>query len=99
VVYLLLVILAFVIGLIIQWPLGLIAELIAHRNPSQTLPLIAAMQAAGGFVSTSLVGPLVSIALTLIYYDQRVRKEGFDLELMMARLQPGQQPMIAGQNP
>lgn len=99
VIYLLLVLLAFVVGVIIEWPLGFIAELIAHRNPAQTLPLIEAMQAAGGFVSTSLVGPLVTIALTLIYYDQRVRKEGFDLELMMARLQPGQQAVIAGQNP
>jgi hypothetical protein len=38
------------------------------------------MQAVGIFVSTSLVGALATIALSLIYYDQRVRKEGFDLE-------------------
>jgi len=35
------------------------------------------------------VGPLATIALTLIYYDERVRKEGFDLQLMMASLQSG----------
>jgi hypothetical protein len=43
----------------------------------------------GTFISTSLVGPLATIALTLIYYDQRVRKEGFDLQLMMSTMQPG----------
>lgn len=35
----------------------------------------------------SLVGPLLTIALTLLYYDQRVRKEGFDLQLMMSNLE------------
>ena len=99
VIYVLLGLLAFVVGLIIEWPMGIIGQLIAHRNPAETLPLVEAMQAAGGFVSTSLVGPLVTIALTLIYYDQRVRKEGFDLELMMARLQPGPETVIAGPNP
>jgi len=28
----------------------------------------------------------LTIALTLQYYDSRIRKEGFDLELMMAGL-------------
>lgn len=32
----------------------------------------------------TLLGPLFPIAITLIYYDQRVRKEGYDLERMMA---------------
>jgi hypothetical protein len=27
--------------------------------------------------------PIYSIALTLIYYDQRIRKEGYDIERMM----------------
>jgi hypothetical protein len=48
---------------------------------------ILGMQAIGIFVSTSLVGALATIALSLIYYDQRVRKEGFDLQLMMSTLE------------
>jgi len=47
------------------------------------------MSALGNFASTSLVGPLLTIALTLIYYDERVRKEGFDLQLMMSTLEGG----------
>jgi hypothetical protein len=32
--------------------------------------------------------PLVNCALTVAYYDQRVRKEGFDLEVLATTLQP-----------
>lgn len=38
------------------------------------------------FLSLSLVTPLITIALSLTYYDQKVRKEAFDLEHMMAML-------------
>jgi hypothetical protein len=34
-------------------------------------------------VSSSLVGPIYPIALTLFYYDQRIRHEGYDIERMM----------------
>jgi hypothetical protein len=40
----------------------------------------------GGFVSQCLVGPLLTIALSLVYYDERVRKEAFDLEHMLTQL-------------
>lgn len=45
------------------------------------------ISAIGSFLSTSFVGPLLEIAFTLIYYDERVRKEGFDLQLMMSNLE------------
>jgi len=32
---------------------------------------------------TTLLGPIFPIALTLFYYDQRIRQEGFDIERMM----------------
>jgi len=38
------------------------------------------------FVSRSLVGALGTIAISLVYYDQRVRKEAFDLQLMMSTI-------------
>jgi hypothetical protein len=40
----------------------------------------------GGFVSQALLGPISTIALTLVYYDVRVRKEAFDLQHMMEHL-------------
>ena len=38
------------------------------------------------FLSNSLVGPVITIALALLYYDERVRKEAFDLQMMMQSL-------------
>lgn len=38
------------------------------------------------FLSMSLVTPLLTISLSLTYYDQRVRKEAFDLQHMMSML-------------
>jgi len=35
-------------------------------------------------LSSILFGPVSAIALTLVYYDQRVRKEAFDIEHMMS---------------
>src|SRR5471032_1345354 len=40
----------------------------------------------GSFINQSLIAPILTIALTLVYYDERVRKEAFDLEHMMRQL-------------
>ena len=98
VISLLIIVLVFVISAVIEWPLGLLVALFGYRHPGNFLALVQALQAAGNFVSTCLVGPLATIALTLIYYDQRVRKEGFDLQLMMANLQPAPDMAPAGLN-
>jgi len=50
-----------------------------------------------GFVVQALTYPINGIALTLFYYDQRIRHEGFDIEWMMQRagmlaLTPAQPP-------
>jgi len=41
-------------------------------------------------LASILTAPLFPIAITLIYYDQRIRLEGFDVEWMM--LQAGYAP-------
>jgi hypothetical protein len=38
------------------------------------------------FIGGVLTGPLATIGMSLVYYDERVRKEAFDLQLMMAGL-------------
>lgn len=40
----------------------------------------------GRFIAGVLTGPLATVAMSLVYYDERVRKEAFDLQLMMAAL-------------
>ena len=48
--------------------------------------LSAALVHLANFVAGALTGPLITVALSLLYYDERVRKEGLDLQLMMAAL-------------
>ena len=76
---------AFLLRLLVMMP----APFYGARDFARAQAEYQVLQAVGIFVSISLVGPLATIAMTMIYYDQRVRKEGFDLQLMMAALQPG----------
>lgn len=48
---------------------------------------------ASEFLGTMIAGPIATIAMALVYYDERVRKEAFDLQLMMEAI--GQaQPIV-----
>ncbi len=40
----------------------------------------------GGFISGTLIMPMLNIALSIAYYDERVRKEAFDMQFMMAAM-------------
>jgi hypothetical protein len=58
--------------------------LFAFKHRGQPLPLgWLALQQLAGFVVNTFIGPIYSTGLTLFYYDQRIRKEGFDIEWMM----------------
>jgi len=46
----------------------------------------------GEFLGRTFAGPIATIAPALIYYDARVRKEAFDLQLMMESM--GQPPAL-----
>ena len=58
------------------------AEYFLH-DPSRWASVLSIL---GTFLPGLFVAPLIMVALTLVYYDLRVRKEGFDLQLMMAAL-------------
>jgi hypothetical protein len=45
---------------------------------------------ASSLISGVLLSPLPAIAMSLVYYDERVRKEAFDLQVMMAALETPQ---------
>ncbi len=47
-----------------------------------------------GFLGGTLAGPIATIAIALVYYDERVRREAFDLQVMMESI--GQAPPSAG---
>lgn len=58
--------------------------LYAFRHLGQPLPMgMLTIQQIAAFATNTLIGPIYSTGLTLFYYDQRIRKEGFDLEWMM----------------
>jgi Membrane domain of glycerophosphoryl diester phosphodiesterase len=48
--------------------------------PTLAMQIVASL---GGSLSGAFVLPIYSIALTLFYYDQRIRKEGYDVEWLM----------------
>jgi hypothetical protein len=52
------------------------------------------------FIAGALTGPLATIGVSLLYYDERVRKEAFDLQLMMLSLEaPGLPPAAPAPTP
>jgi hypothetical protein len=75
---------SFVITYTLQFVLLLIIYLIAIATH---LKLLANIYTALPYTTATLVqtllGPIYPIALTLFYYDQRIRHEGFDIERMM----------------
>jgi hypothetical protein len=51
----------------------------------QTMPIgLTVLSQIISVATNTFVGPILSTGLTLFYFDQRVRKEGYDIEWMMA---------------
>jgi Membrane domain of glycerophosphoryl diester phosphodiesterase len=91
-IYFLFIVLMYIVILLWEVPvfaaIGIFAR--SHR-PMTVLPVWTQIAfPVCTFLSQCLVGPLLTIALSLVYYDQRVRKEAFDLELMMSTLDSAQ---------
>jgi len=69
---------------IFQMPFTIAMMFTAMRgHPSA---LLAFATAAAGAVGSAVTGPISMIAIVLLYYDSRVRKEAFDLQFMMSSL-------------
>jgi hypothetical protein len=80
----------FLLGLliaVIQIGLVLLAQvffIVAAVKSHGELPVwVRVLQQIVGFLTNSFIGPMYATGLTLFYYDQRVRKEGYDIEWMM----------------
>lgn len=79
-IYIVFVLLAAILGGV----LGAVAGGVGTLIPNATVRLILIYLA--GFVGSVLTGPLATIGIGLVYYDERVRKEAFDLQFMMSSL-------------
>jgi len=80
----------FLLGLLvvaIQIGLGLITQTLfvvaALKHHGELPATIRVAQQLVAFCTNTFVGPIYATGFTLFYYDQRVRKEGFDIEWMM----------------
>jgi Membrane domain of glycerophosphoryl diester phosphodiesterase len=70
--------------------------LLQKNNPSMVLVYMGLAQ-VGAFIANVLVTPVMTIASSILYYDLRVRKEAFDLQLMLAPLSgPLARPVTGG---
>lgn len=90
-IFLLVGCLSYVALLLLQAPFMALAvrSAASHQSPSFGLEVL---QYLAAFVSQVLIGPIATIALSLMYYNLRVRKEAFDIQHLMASLGPSLSP-------
>jgi Membrane domain of glycerophosphoryl diester phosphodiesterase len=70
-----------------------VASALAHGQVGTKWVLL---QQFGAFLAGTISTPISIIAISLVYYDQRVRKEAFDLTLMMEAIGQAPPPMAMG---
>jgi hypothetical protein len=87
VIFLLVWCLSYAVAIIFQLPFMMAAVNAAKTH--QTLSFgMQFLEHLAGFASQVLVGPIATIAFSLMYYNLRVRKEAFDIQHLMASLGP-----------
>jgi predicted membrane protein len=71
----------FVFGIIVE-----IYETNFHHGPSALIDTAAMIMIYAGLLTAkTMVKPIYVIALTFLYFDLRIRKEGYDIEKMMEK--------------
>ena len=83
----------FIVGVmqaVIGFALGFLFGLIASAVTSGDVQL--AVVSAGSTLLQALISPITTIAIVLLYFDLRVRKEGLDLEQLAQQTSPGPAP-------
>lgn len=91
------ILLLFVMGAVCGWmlswlvsvPVLIAVAVIPGLNSPQHAQMVGSLVLfstyGAGFAVQALVRPVYGIALVLFYYDQRIRKEGYDIEWMMEK--------------
>jgi hypothetical protein len=82
-VYLLTAVMSAVLASVLQIPAYFSLNIFSMKPGMQITPMFMFWSLLGGFLGRTLASPIATIAIALLYYDQRVRKEAFDLQLMM----------------
>jgi len=81
VIYFLYFVLLYAAAFLFMTPFGVVVAMYS-KDPGMLLLSMGLLQVAN-FLAGILVGPFLLIATSIFYYDLRVRKEAFDLQLMM----------------
>ncbi len=101
-IYLLYFVLAWGVIAVFQFPFTVMV--VASARHGQVAVLWTVLMQIGSFLGGSLVAPVSTIGFALFYYDLRVRKEAFDLQMMMQAIGaapeppaiPGSAPSLSG---
>lgn len=80
-IYLLYVCMLYALMFFFAIPFGIMVAVFA-KDPAMLRTSMALLQ-VGNFIAGVLVGPFLLIATSVFYFDLRVRKEAFDLQMMM----------------
>ena len=96
--FLLVAVLNWVLSMAVTFLMAILVSLIPGidsppyvQTAEVAMPLILSGTA---FAVQALVKPVYGIALVLFYYDQRIRKEGFDIELLMQQAGMVPEPLV-----
>jgi hypothetical protein len=76
-----LLVLVIQLGLVLMTQIAFIV--MSFRQNGQLTVGARVLQQFVAFVTNTFIGPMYATGFTLFYYDQRVRKEGYDIEWMM----------------
>jgi hypothetical protein len=75
---------SFVCSFVMRWTLYFVLFFtVGSRGIWHGFPLYSVYYSLASAVISTLLGPIYPIAITLFYYDQRIRLEGYDIERMM----------------
>jgi hypothetical protein len=98
-IYILSLTMAWGIAAVFQFPFMLLLA-VSIKNP-QLVVLWTVLMQVGKFIGSTLVAPVSTIGFALFYYDLRVRKEAFDLQMMMQAIgtEPTPAPVPGGAAP
>jgi hypothetical protein len=69
--------------MVIQYAIQIPMFILLWKSKGHATLATQILASFGTFLGGSFVLPIYSIALTLFYYDQRIRKEGYDVEWLM----------------
>jgi hypothetical protein len=87
VIYFLYFVLVMIFNAMIMIPIGILFFIRGAdpTNPDLTLNILAQV---ASYAVSCIFGPLLTIAMSLVYYDERVRKEAFDLDHLITQAEP-----------